>query len=579
MKKETQMDIINQYADKCKFLIILGKILAALSAIVAMIPYCLIWKIMEIALEEKNGNAIATLAWSAVSILILSMLLYICALICTHIVAFHVQANMRIQLMEHISKLPLGVFDEEGSGKIRRIVMESTAATETYIAHNIPDKAVASATPIGLVILMIIFDWRIGLLCLIPAGLGFACMSLMMSKDMQQKMEEYQNSLEVMSNEAVEYVRGIPVVKTFNQSVFSFKRFKKAIDDYASWCIAYTKLLTWPMVGFITCINAIFVAIIVSACIFKGNNLILNIMYYIIVTPLLTVTLTKMAYAGEQEMTVTDAIKRVNSILEIQPLENTGTKEEENNSIQFEHVTYRYPGSKQDAIHDLCLSIPSGAHIAFVGPSGGGKTTSANLLTRFFDVTDGAVMIGNTNIKDISQEHLMNLISYVFQDCHLLNTTIFENVRLSKPDATESEVCNALEKAQCMDIIGKLPNGIHTIIGPKGTYLSGGEQQRIAIARAFLKNSPILILDEATAFADPDNETKVQKAFDELTKGKTVIMIAHRLTTVVHADKIFVLQDGTCIESGTHNELMQLNHIYRHMFDEYEKSVTWKVGE
>lgn len=578
MKKETQTEIINHYAGNCKWLITMGRILGALSAIVGMIPYCLIWKMIKLVLQNKNLSSIFTWSWSAVAILILSMVLYIGALICTHIAAFRVQANMRIQLMEHISKLPLGIFDDEGTGKIRRTVMESTAATETYIAHNIPDQSVAYATPIGLVILMVLFDWRIGVLCLIPALLGFVCMSLMMSKDMQEKMKEYQDSLEVMSNEAVEYVRGIPVVKTFNQSVFSFKRFKKAIDDYASWCITYTKMLTWPMVGFITCINAIFVAIIISACFFNGPNFILNVMYYIIVTPLLTVTLTKMAYAGEQEMTVIDSIQRVNHILEIQPLENEGKETEENDTIQFHHVTYRYPNAAKDAICDLNLTIPAGSHVAFVGPSGGGKTTAANLITRFFDVTDGSITIGNTNIKNISQQHLMNQISYVFQDSRLLKTSILDNLLLANPDATEDEVMHALEKAQCMDIIDKLPAGIHTVIGSKGTYLSGGEQQRIAIARAFLKNSPIIILDEATAFADPDNEAKVQKAFEELTKGKTIIMIAHRLTTVTHADKIFVLQNGSCIESGTHNELMELNKVYHDMFHEYQKSITWKVG-
>lgn len=578
MKKETQMDIINHYAGNCKWLIASGKVLASLSAIVAMIPYCMIWKIIDIALKNQNLQSISTYAWGAAGILILSMFLYIGALICTHIAAFRVQANMRIQLMEHISKLPLGIFDKEGTGKIRRIVTDSTAATETYIAHNIPDKAVAQATPAGLVVLMVLFDWKIGLLCLIPAIAGFICMSLMMTKDMQEKMKEYQNSLEVMSNEAVEYVRGIPVVKTFNQSVFSFKRFKKAIDDYASWCIAYTKMLTWPMVGFITCINAVFLAIIISACIFKETNLILNIMYYIIVTPLLTVTLTKMAYAGEQEMTVIDAMQRVNSILNIKPLDTNGCEQIEDYSIELNHVSYRYPDAKHDAIHDLSLSIPAGSHVAFVGPSGGGKTTAANLICRFFDVSEGSISIGNKNIRNISQEDLMNTISYVFQDSHLLKTSILENVRLAKPDATESEVLTALTKAQCTDIIEKFPDGIHTIIGSKGTWLSLGEQQRIAIARAFLKDSPILILDEATAFADPDNEVKVQKAFEELTKGRTVIMIAHRLTTVIHADNIFVLKDGSCIESGTHNELMQLNKVYRHMFDEYEQSVTWKVG-
>ena len=582
MKKENQMDVINQYAGHDRYLITLGKILASASALIGMIPYYEIWKIIKIAIDGRKLDNIPSIAWMAVGIMLFSMVLYICSLVCTHIAAFHVQANMRIQLMEHISKLPLGVFDKEGTGKIRRIITDSTAATETYIAHNIPDKAVASATPIGLVILMIFFDWKIGLICLIPAAIGFFFMSQMMTKDMQEKMKEYQNSLEVMSNEAVEYVRGIPVVKTFSQTVFSFKRFKKAIDDYSAWCIAYTKLLTMPMVGFITCINAIFVAIIVCAYVFSihgtTTTLILNIMYYIITTPLLTVTLTKMAYAGEQEMTVIDAISRVNGILEMQPLEYQENKLPSDSSITFEHVYYRYPHANQDALHDLNLSIDAGEHVAFVGLSGGGKTTAVNLIMRFFDVTSGEIKIGGQNVKNIKQSELMNLVSFVSQDSHLLKTSILENVRLAKKEASEEEVYEALKKAQCLDIIEKLPDGIHTVIGSKGTYLSGGEQQRIAIARAFLKDSPIMILDEATAFADPDNEVKVQKAFEELTKGRTVIMIAHRLTTVVNADQIFVLQEGSCKEKGNHQELMKLNQLYRKMFDEYEKSIDWKVG-
>ena len=582
MKQKNPMECISMYMKDCKTMVTLGKVLATISAFMAMIPYYEIWKIIRICVKNNDFSSIPSIAWKAVAIMLISMLLYIAALVCTHIAAFRVQANMRTELMEHISKLPLGIFDKEGTGKIRRIITDSTAATETYIAHNIPDKAVASATPVGLLILMLVFDWKIGLICLIPAAIGFFFMSQMMTKDMQEKMKEYQNSLEVMSNEAVEYVRGIPVVKTFSQTVFSFKRFKKAIDDYSAWCIAYTKLLTMPMVGFMTCINALFVAILVCAYIFSmhgiSSNLVLNIMYYIIVTPLLTLTLTKMAYAGEQEMTVLDAMQRVHEILDIQPLEDNGHEVSEDYSICFDHVNYRYPQAKQDAVHDLSLMIPSGKHVAFVGPSGGGKTTAVNLVARFFDVSSGSIQIGGKNVKDISHKDLMKMVSFVFQDSHLLKGSILDNVRLAKKEASEQEVLQALQKAQCMDIIEKLPEGIHTVIGSKGTYLSGGEQQRIAIARAFLKDSPILILDEATAFADPDNETKVQKAFEELTKNKTVIMIAHRLTTVVNVDEIFVLQNGMCVEHGNHEALMAKDTLYKKMFNEYEKSISWKVG-
>ena len=577
------MKVINEYAGSYRYVIVLGRVLAALSALVGMIPYYDLWRIIKVAVSGENLSQISGLAWQAVGIMILSMLMYVGALMCTHVSAFRVQANLRTRLMKHIVTLPLGVFDQAGTGKIRRIVNESSAATETYIAHNLADKAVASATPVGLVVLMLAFDWRIGLICLIPAIIGFLFMMGMMGKEMQEKMREYQNALEVMSSEATEYVRGIPVVKTFGQTVFSFKRFKNALDDYEKWCVSYTISLRKSMMGFMTGINAIFVALVFAGFIFARNgvtsDLILNMMYYIIITPLLTVTLTKIAYAGEQEMQVIDSIKRIDGILNIQPLSETDqAKQPKDYSVELKNIRYRYPDAENDAIHDLSLSIPSGQHVAFVGPSGGGKTTTAALIARFFDVQEGAIEIGGVNVKDIPQNTLMQMASFVFQDNKLLKGTILDNVRLAKPEATDAEVMEALKKAQCMDIIKKLPDGIHTVIGTKGTYLSGGEQQRIAIARAVLKNAPILILDEATAFADPDNEAMVQKAFEELSVGKTLIMIAHRLTTVADADRIFVLKDGTCAESGSHKELMEQNGLYKEMFEEYTRSIEWKVG-
>ena len=583
MKKDNVMKVINEYAGSYRYVIVLGRVLAALSALVGMVPYYDLWRIIKVAVSGENLSQISGLAWQAVGIMILSMLMYVGALMCTHVSAFRVQANLRTCLMKHIVTLPLGVFDQAGTGKIRRIVNESSAATETYIAHNLADKAVASATPVGLVVLMLAFDWRIGLICLIPAIIGFLFMMGMMGKEMQEKMREYQNALEVMSSEATEYVRGIPVVKTFGQTVFSFKRFKNALDDYEKWCVSYTISLRKSMMGFMTGINAIFVALVFAGFIFarKGvtSDLILNMMYYIIITPLLTVTLTKIAYAGEQEMQVIDSIKRIDGILNIQPLSETDqAKQPKDYSVELKNIRYRYPDAENDAIRDLSLSIPSGQHVAFVGPSGGGKTTTAALIARFFDVQEGAIEIGGVNVKDIPQNTLMKMVSFVFQDNKLLKGTILDNVRLAKPEATDAEVMEALKKAQCMDIIKKLPDGIHTVIGTKGTYLSGGEQQRIAIARAVLKNAPILILDEATAFADPDNEAMVQKAFEELSVGKTLIMIAHRLTTVADADRIFVLKDGTCAESGSHKELMEQNGLYKEMFEEYTRSIEWKVG-
>ena len=581
--KPNIMKTISDYAGNRRHLITLGRILAAVSALMGLVPFYLLWRIIRIAVNGDDLTQIAKLGWLAVGITILTLLVYIAALLCTHMAAFRVQANMRSRLMRRILTLPLGVFDEDGTGKIRRTVNESTAATETFIAHNLPDKAVAAATPVGLLILLFAFDWKMGLICMIPAVIGFAVMMSMMGKGMQEKMKEYQNALDTMSSEATEYVRGIPVVKVFGQSVHSFRRFKNAIDGFGKWATDYTILLRKPMTGFMTAINAVFVFLVGAAFIFTRDGItpdtILNVMYYIIVTPLLTVTLTKIAYSGEQEMVVVDALNRVETIFAIEPMQDSeNPTHSQDNSITLENVSYRYKDAQNDAVHDLNLHIDSGQHIALVGPSGGGKTTTAELIARFFDVTEGSIRIGGADIRNIPQNELMKLVSFVFQDSRLLKTSILENVRLSRPEAAEAEVMDALKAAQCMDIIEKMPNGIQTVIGAKGTYLSGGEQQRISIARAILKNAPILILDEATAFADLDNEAKVQAAFAELAKGKTVIMIAHRLSTVVNTDCIYVLKDGEICESGTHQKLMEQGGVYKRMYDDYTRSVNWKVG-
>lgn len=584
-KGKEHMKIISRYAGGHRYLILAGRALAGVSALLTLVPYYLLWKIIKTAAEGTGLESIKTCAWQAVALTVIALLVYIAALLCTHIAAFRVQANMRISLMKRILTLPLGVFDDEGTGRIRRIVNESTAATETYIAHNLPDKTVAAVTPVGLCVLIFAFNWKIGLFCMIPAVIGFLCMMSMMGKGMQEKMAEYQNALEAMSSEATEYVRGIPVVKTFGQTVNSFKRFKSMIDNFGRWATDYTLMLRGPMIGFMTCINAVFLFIVIAAYVFVGSDAapaagdVLNIMYYIIVTPLITVALTKVAYSGEAEMTLIDALSRVKTVMEIEPLPD-GDREikTEDCGIELRNVSFRYKDGAANAVDGVSAVIKAGEHAAFVGPSGSGKTTICELMARFFDVSSGEVLIGGVNVKELPQSRLMEMISFVFQDSRLLKTSVLENVRLSKPDASEEEVMDALKTAQCMDIIDKLPDGIHTVIGEKGTYLSGGEQQRITIARAVLKDAPILILDEATAFADPDNEAKVQAAFENMAKGKTVIMIAHRLSTVTNADRIYVMERGKIAEQGSHEELLSQNGLYKRMYDEYTRSVEWKVG-
>ena len=585
--KESSMSKLFAYAGSYKYLTIASWILSAVSALIALLPFYYIWRIMQevvnAAPDYEKAKNLSGLGWSAVGFAVLAMAIYIGALFCSHIAAFHVQANMRSTLMKHILTLPMGFMDSDGSGKIRKIVNESTAATETYLAHQLPDKAGAVATPAGLLLLLVVFDWKLGLLSLVPVLFAFVIMGAMTGSRMKQKMEEYQNALEEMSNEAVEYVRGIPVVKTFGQSVFSFKRFRDAIKKYEKWTIAYTKELRWPMVGFTTLINAIFAILIAAAYWLGGESgdreLFVNLLFYIIITPILTVTLGKIMYAGENTMIVEDALNRTDSILNKKPLPESGKQQEiKDYSITLDQVSFRYDDAKQDALHEISLDIKSGEHVAFVGPSGGGKTTLASLAARFYDATAGSVRIGGVDVKDIPSAQLMNMVSFVFQDSKLLKMSIYDNVRMGKKDAAREEVMEALKNAQCEDIIAKLPNGVDTVIGTEGTYVSGGEAQRLSIARAMLKNAPILILDEATAFADPDNEAKVQKAFSKLAEGKTVIMIAHRLSSVVGADRICVLKAGEIAEQGTHEQLLEENGLYAHMWNEYNKSVSWKVG-
>lgn len=579
-----------EYADNYKYLTIASWVLATVSAFIALVPFYYIWRLIKevirVSPDFDRAQNLSAYGWCAVGSAVLAMLIYMGGLICSHLAAFHVQATMRSRLMRHIMSLSLGSIDEDGSGKVRKIINESSAATETYLAHQLPDKCVATATPIGLVVLLLVFDWRLGLLSLIPVVLGFAIMSTMMGANMKKKMEEYQNALEEMSSEAVEYVRGIPVVKTFGQSVFSFKRFRDSIKKYEKWTIAYTKDLRVPMMGLTTAINSVF-AILIAATFWLGGvksgsvdgTFLLNLMFYIIITPIITVTMTKMMYAGENVMIVEDALNRIDGLLEKKPLpQSVNPEKPQDASISFKNVSYRYDGASDDAIHNISLDIKSGEHIAFVGPSGGGKSTLAKLIARFADVNSGFIEIGGVNVKNIKASDLMNTVSFVFQDSKLLKMSIFDNVRMGNKNATREEVIEALHNAQCDDIIEKLPGGIDTVIGSKGTYLSGGETQRIAIARAMLKNAPILILDEATAFADPDNEAKVQAAFSKLSEGKTVIMIAHRLSSVTEVDRIYVLKNGQICQSGTHENLLSQDGLYAHMWKEFNKSVSWKVG-
>ena len=587
MKKQSDLSRLMGYAGNYRYFTYASWVLSAVSALVALVPFVYIWKILRDVLNAAPDYAQAVniphYGWMAVLFAVLAYLIYIAALMCSHLSAFRVATNLRLEVSEHLATLPLGFTETFGSGKLRKIIHESTGAAETFLAHQLPDKYNAMATPIGLLVLLLVFDWRLGLLSLVPVALGFVIMSAMTGRRMADKMRQYGNALESMSNEAVEYVRGIPVVKTFGQSVFSFKKFKATIDEYEKWVIAYTKELRMPMMLYTAAINGVFAFLIVGGLLFTRNGVtsefLLNLLFYIIITPVISLTLTRIMYMSENELVVADALARVDSVLDAEPVpENDHPRHPKDASVSLKDVHFSYDG-KTDVIKGVSLKIQPGQTVAFVGPSGGGKSTLANLICRFFDVQSGSVRVGGADVRDIPKEELMDTISFVFQNSRLLKGSILDNVRLGRPQATEAEVLAALKAAQCMDIIEKFPAGIHTVIGTKGVYLSGGEQQRIAIARAMLKNAPILILDEATAFADPDNEAKVQAAFAQLAKGKTVLMIAHRLSTVANADCIYVVQDGQIAESGTKDELCARNGLFARMWQEYQASVQWKVAK
>lgn len=588
MKKQSNLSRLLDYAGTYRILTYLSWVLAAAGALLALVPFGYIWRILkeviEVAPQYENAVHVTQYGWMAVAFAVVAVLTYIAGLMCSHLAAFRIATNLRLAMVKHIATLPLGAIEQFGSGKLRRTISETAGAAETYLAHQLPDQAKAMATIAGLLTLLLAFDWRLGLLSLVPVALAFAVMTSMTGKKMQEQMNQYQNALADMSGEAVEYVRGIPVVKTFGQTVFSFKKFKGTIDNYERWVIAYTKQLRWPMIFYTLAVNSVFVFLIAGAFLFASGGTdggaLLNLLFYIIITPVISLTLTKLMFMSENGMIVHDAITRIDRVLESPSLScSNAPKHPKDSSVALEHVTFSYDGVK-NALEDISLSIGTGQTVAFVGPSGGGKSTLAALIARFFDPQSGKISIGGANVKDIDKSELMDTVSFVFQNSRLIKGSILDNVRMGKPNATDGEVLAALSAAQCMDIIEKFPDGVHTVIGSQGVYLSGGETQRLAIARAMLKNAPVLILDEATAFADPDNETKVQMDFNALAKGRTVIMIAHRLSTVVNADRIYVLKEGRLAESGSFEELSgQADSLFGTMWRDYQQSVQWKVAK
>lgn len=594
MKKDSEISRMFQYAGNRHWLTILGMILAGLSTLCSMIPFVCIWFVIRDMLNALTAGDIhlavksSTYAWYAAGFSALSILLYFFALCSAHLAAFRTAMNMKKAAMHHIVTLPLGYFNQNASGRLRKIIDDNAGLTEDFLAHQLPDLTGAVVMPVAVIILIFVFDYRLGICCLIPLAISFFFMKQMMGGDNAHFMEGYMTALETMNKEAVEYIRGIPVVKVFQQTVYSFKNFHAAIEEYEKYASGYALKCRIPLTGFQVSLNGTFILLIPVACMILSGvtgqasyqDVLLDFLFYSLFTPVCTTMMNRVMFAGEQLMAAKSAVNRIEAVLKEQPLpESSHTEKPKDASVAFENVSFSYEGTEEKALDHVSFEIPEGKTVALVGASGSGKSTAAKLIPRFYDATEGRVLVGGVDVKQIDKNTLMNQIAFVFQNTRLFKDTLLENIRVAKPDATREEVMRAAQAAQCKDIIDRLPDGIDTMAGSGGTYLSGGENQRIALARAILKDAPIVVLDEATAFADAENEHQIQLAFEKLTKGKTVLMIAHRLSTISNADLILVFDEGKIIERGTQEELLQKNGRYASMWKDYQTSIQWKVGK
>ena len=592
-KKNPELSRMFEFAGNRHWLTIAGCILAGLSTILSMIPFVCIWFVIRdilhamvqgnISLAASSGHY----AWLAVAFSMLSIFLYFVALCCSHLAAFRTATNMKKEAMHHIVTLPLGYFSQNASGRLRKIIDDNAGLTEGFLAHQLPDLTGAVVMPVAVIILLFVFDWRLGICCLLPLVISVFFLKKMMGGDNADFMSGYMTALETMNKEAVEFVRGIPVVKVFQQTVYSFKNFHAAIEEYKKYASGYAICCRIPLTGFNVTLNGTFILLIPAAVLIltgasgqaDSQKLFLDFLFYSLFTPICTTMMNRIMFASEQLMAAKSAISRIEAVLQEKPLEESNTpKQPKDASVVFQDVSFTYQGTEKKALDHVSFEIPSGKTIALVGASGSGKSTAASLIPRFYDVQEGNVLVGGVDVREIAKNDLMEQIAFVFQNTRLFNDTLLENIRASRPDATREEVMRAAEAAQCQDIIERLPNGLDTIVGSGGTYLSGGENQRIALARAILKDAPIIILDEATAFADAENEHQIQLAFEGLTSGKTVLMIAHRLSTIQDADMILVFGDGKIIERGNHDELLKQNGVYASMWKEYQTQIIWKVG-
>ena len=593
-QKSGELSRMFSYAGNFHILTILGCILSGISTILSMLPFVCIWLVIRDLIQAFAAGDISLAtesthyAWMAVAFAVASILIYFIALNCTHLAAFRTATNMRKSAIHHIVTLPLGYFSQNASGRLRKIIDDNAGLTEGFLAHQLPDLTGAAVMPFAVIVLIFLFDWRLGICCLIPMGISVIFLKQMMGGDNAQFMSKYMTALETMNKEAVEYIRGIPVVKVFQQTIYSFKNFHAAIEEYEKFASGYALKCRIPLTGFTVTLNGTFVLLIpVAMFILSGisgqaayENIVLDFLFYSLFTPVCATMMNRIMFASEQLMAAKSAVSRIDEILQEKPL-----KEPEHPmiptdaSIVFSDVSFAYPGAKEKALDHISFEVPAGKTVALVGASGSGKSTAASLIPRFYDVQSGSVTVGGVDVRNIEKRELMKRVAFVFQNTHLFKDTLLNNIKAARPDATREEVLQAADEAQCKDIIDRLPNGLDTLVGTGGTYLSGGENQRIALARAILKDAPIIILDEATAFADAENEHQIQLAFERLTQNKTVLMIAHRLSTIQDADLILVFKDGQIAERGTHKELIAANGIYSSMWKDYRTSIAWKVGK
>ncbi|MBQ6133436.1 MAG: ABC transporter ATP-binding protein [Lachnospiraceae bacterium] len=592
-KKKSDLSVLLGYAGNYKGLTFLGLLLSAVSMVLGMLPYICIWLVVrdliQVAPNWTEASGISRYGWMAFIFAVAGIAVYFAALMCTHLAAFRTASNIRKAGMKHLMKAPLGFFDSNASGLLRNRLDGAAAETETLLAHNLADIVGTVAMFLGMLVLMIVFDWRMGLACLLAAVVSIVSMFTMMGGKNAKLMQEYQAAQDVMSKAGTEYVRGIPVVKVFQQTVYSFKAFKEAIENYSKKAEQYTDgVCRTPQSVNLTFTEGAFVFLVplalllAPAALASGSfaGFVTNFAFYAIFSAIISTALAKIMFAASGMMLAHTALSRINEVMNAPTLKITDhPKVPKDNSVEFKNVSFTYDGAEVPAIDNVSFKVEPGQTVALVGPSGGGKTTAASLIPRFWDTSAGSVLVGGVDVRDADPHVLMDQVAFVFQNNRLFKTSILENVRVSRPDATREEVQTALSQAQCDDILQKLPDGMDTVLGTKGTYLSGGEQQRVALARAILKDAPIVVLDEATAFADPENEAMIQKALGTLTKGRTVIMIAHRLSTVVGADRIIVMDNGKVIEQGTHSTLLQAKGLYERMWQEYNRAVRWRISK